>query len=357
MEFLYRNQDDKLTQLIRDNAKDKPVDSDRSVGSQQQQHQSYQQSIGAGFHNSEYDDRSLALSDRYVDPSVSSLDVGPKLLPLLSSFRLYGISLLFINYVVALFIYASVYPSVYWRANKAFSFVFSCHLLLHAVASIFAFIGFQILYRYQVVNDGTRPPFVLNEYLLIAVYVASCTILFFASSVVYGYGYNKFCLRLLTAATGGRGRPLRLRGPKTYPVCCEGYSPHIAAILMLILMVAAKAPLLYDQMILYQKHFKTITLVCIIIDVAYLFAWILLWLALTLKREWAFKVRYTNSEIGALLGVQTEEGRVVTDNTLMVMCGDDCFATDDESKRTAILQLAEKCGLGKSGRSGHGPCR
>lgn len=58
--------------------------------------------------------------------------------------------------------------------------------------------------------------------------------------------------------------------------------------------------------ILWKKEFylqheeKALLLSCIITDIFFLFAWIILWLLLTLKRDWNFKVVYHVHEIIAL---------------------------------------------------------
>jgi hypothetical protein len=70
--------------------------------------------------------------------------------------RLFGIPLEFVNFLLALFAYAIAYPSVFWRANKAFAFVFSSHLLIHIAVAIWGYLGFTILYRIQEANYG-RP--------------------------------------------------------------------------------------------------------------------------------------------------------------------------------------------------------
>jgi hypothetical protein len=99
------------------------------------------------------------------------------------------------------------------------------------------------------------------------------------------------------------------------------YGPHIAAIVMLVLMVALKAPIIYDLMVLYQHQSPPILFTCIVVDVVFLFwycrrfipldsvalflhRWIILWLALTLKRDWPFKVGHSVAELITMLKAQ-----------------------------------------------------
>lgn len=50
----------------------------------------------------------------------------------------------------------------------------------------------------------------------------------------------------------------------------------------------------------FQHEEKMLLLSCIVIDIVFLFAWIILWLILTLKRDWNFKVVHQVHEIIAL---------------------------------------------------------
>jgi hypothetical protein len=53
--------------------------------------------------------------------------------------------------------------------------------------------------------------------------------------------------------------------------CVCSYGPHIASIVMLVLMVALKAPIIYDLMVLYQHQSPPILFTCIVVDVVFLF--------------------------------------------------------------------------------------
>lgn len=61
------------------------------------------------------------------------------------------------------------------------------------------------------------------------------------------------------------------------------YGPHIAAIVMLIVMVGVKAPLMYDLMVLYQSQKRHVLFACILADVVFLF-----WLRPSLKTLHSF---------------------------------------------------------------------
>lgn len=81
----------------------------------------------------------------------------------------------------------------------------------------------------------------------------------------------------------------RVEGNK---LCCDGYLPHMDAIALLVIVAAAIGPTIYALLILYQHEQKALILSCIIIDVVYMFSWILMWLGMTLKRDWDFNVTH-----------------------------------------------------------------
>ncbi|KRY48944.1 Protein tincar [Trichinella britovi] len=245
--------------------------------------------------------------------------------------RTFGISLPFLNYACALAAFAIVYPSVFWRASRSFSLVFSMHLMIHAISALFCFVAYSILRQVYIAglyDPAHQTPFLLQEPFLVIIYLATTAVMLFASMVVYGYGYNKYCLCVLSA---------------------RGYSAHIAAIVMLVMMVLCKAPILYDLMVLYQHQPQPMLLSCIISDVCYLFLWILLWLGLTLKRDWTFTVRHTLTELGNLLDMRTLEGQACNESTLILLSDELAFATNNECKKLALLQAAEKCNNASKG--------
>uniref|UniRef100_A0A0R3QDK0 G_PROTEIN_RECEP_F1_2 domain-containing protein n=1 Tax=Brugia timori TaxID=42155 RepID=A0A0R3QDK0_9BILA len=76
---------------------------------------------------------------------------------------------------------------------------------------------------------------------------------------------------------------------------------------LLVLIVITKAPTIYAHMVIYQHEEKALLLSCIVVDIVFLFAWIILWLILTLKRDWNFKVVHQVHEIIALQMYLTDD--------------------------------------------------
>lgn len=72
--------------------------------------------------------------------------------------KLFGVPLEFVNLLFALIAYSCVYPSVFWRMSKAFSFCFTIHLVIHSITIIWTYLAFSILFRVQETNYYNARP-------------------------------------------------------------------------------------------------------------------------------------------------------------------------------------------------------
>ncbi|KHN72442.1 Protein tincar [Toxocara canis] len=319
---------------------------------------------------------------------LSGTPIGPNLLPILMHARLFGIPLEFVNLVLALFAYACSYPSVFWRVSKPFSFFFSAHLLVHIATIVWSYLGFSVLYRIQETNYASVRPVGLGQYLssskplkiyhplaIIATYVTTMVLINIAPIALYTYGYNKYFVNLMALQykNSARNQGTSVNGPpseyseyrrRSYQkppaakLCCDGYAPHITAIILLVLIVIVKAPTIYALMVLYQHEEKPLLLSCIVIDITYLFTWIIFWLILTLKRGWNFKVVHQVHEIIALQNAHQTMATTASSicdknpselkNALILMHGDQLYITDDPLAKQSVLRHAQKSGVGGS---------
>lgn len=59
----------------------------------------------------------------------------------------------FMNFVVALIVWSSRYPSVYWNTSKAFSLIFSIQMIVNAIDSLLVYAGVSVIYKLQVVGQ------------------------------------------------------------------------------------------------------------------------------------------------------------------------------------------------------------
>lgn len=197
----------------------------------------------------------------------------------------------YINYGLALVVFAVRYPAVFWKTNKALSFLFSLQLMGNAIQNLMALSAMSVMYKVHVIGPQNvlhkYEPFLLNTPISLLLYILSAIILTASSSVIYMYGYQKFMTFLQTE-----------RDKKTI-VLAEGktslwmYFPHTAALCTLIALVVCNGPLLYDFTIIYKGSLDGTVLVFVIATVLHLFLWIVTWLFLTLKMTWKFKLRVT----------------------------------------------------------------
>ncbi|KAI1708920.1 protein tincar [Ditylenchus destructor] len=321
---------------------------------------------------------------RITSEELADSPMAPNLLPILMHARLFGIPLEFVNFLVALVAFSCVYPAVFWRLSKPFSMCFSLHLLIHTVTVIWSYLSFSILFRVQETNYYSSRPVGIGQHLwslrplllyhplaVLACFVITLFLMHISPVALYAYGYNKYLQSVYmfrrsrgppsTAMNGNNGvingssmpgTPSsaaigRFTNENCRPpaMCCDGYGPHISAIFILIAIVAAKSSTLYALTLLYQHEDKPLILSCIVVDVVYLFTWILCWLFLTLKREWNFRVIHEVREILSLQEAQrTADGNIrnksITDlkNSLLLMHKGHLFVTDDPVAKPAIMR-------------------
>ena len=62
---------------------------------------------------------------------------------------------------------------------------------------------------------------------------------------------------------------------------------------VLIALAVCNGPLLYDYTLIYKGSLDGTVLACVIGTILHLFLWIVLWLFLTVKQKWTFKLRVT----------------------------------------------------------------
>ncbi|VDM10340.1 unnamed protein product [Wuchereria bancrofti] len=323
---------------------------------------------------------------------LTATPISPNLLPILMHARLFGIPLEFVNLLIALFVYTCAYSAVFWHTNKPFSFIFSLHLLIYSTTIIWSYLGFSVLHRIQETSYASIRPIGLvrspglGQYLIssrplkiyhpsaiIATYVMTIVLISIAPVALYMYGYSKYFISMsnvrqksafqnqTSSINGAQSEysEYRLRSSSKVPqarLCCDGYAPHIFAIILLVLIVITKAPTIYAHMVIYQHEEKALLLSCIVVDIVFLFAWIILWLILTLKRDWNFKVVHQVHEIIALQnGPQTmiaspkkimEKKPSELKNSLILMHGDQIYLTDDTIAKKSLLRQTQKIVIG-----------
>lgn len=62
-------------------------------------------------------------------------------------------SLEFMNFIVALIVWSSRYPSVFWSTSKSFAFIFSIQMIANAIDLLLVFAGVTVIYKLQIVGQ------------------------------------------------------------------------------------------------------------------------------------------------------------------------------------------------------------
>ena len=207
----------------------------------------------------------------------------------------YPCSAEYINYAIALLIFAVRYPSVFWKTNKGIAFLFSIQLVGNGIQNLVAFSAMSIMYKVHMMGPQNvlhkYEPLLLNTPISMLLYLLSCIIVTASSAVIYMYGYQKFMAFI------------QQEKEKQTIVLAEGktsvwmYFPHTAAMCTLIALAVCNGPLLYDFTIIYKGSLDGTVLVFVITTVLHLFLWIVTWLFLTVKMTWKFKLRYNNQSL------------------------------------------------------------
>uniref|UniRef100_A0A183D5Y1 G_PROTEIN_RECEP_F1_2 domain-containing protein n=1 Tax=Gongylonema pulchrum TaxID=637853 RepID=A0A183D5Y1_9BILA len=122
---------------------------------------------------------------------------------------------------------------------------------------------------------SSRPLKIYHPSAIIATYVTTIVLMNTAPIALYMYGYNKYFINLMNVRQKSASRSqassingaqseyseYRRRSSPKLPqarLCCDGYAPHIFAIVLLVLIVAAKAPTIYAHMVIYQVQVFTL---------------------------------------------------------------------------------------------------
>ncbi|CEF60023.1 Protein tincar [Strongyloides ratti] len=325
---------------------------------------------------------------RITSEELSFFPISPNLLPVLMHTKLFGISLEFVNLLIALLALSQRYPKLFWKTNETFSIIFSLFMIIHSITIVYGYLAFSILYRIQETNRYNIRPLTIglpisssknlifyHPISLIFLFLFDIIIMLLAPVALHLYGLSKFRLSILSVkekmsllhnklstTISGNGyyttnnSDLSTSQESNTTLCCDGYGPHMLAILVLVLTAISQCPTIYALMILHQYENKTILLHCIIVRVAYLFIWIILWLILTLRKNWQFKVTHPVNEIINLQNAQkvlnlsneeneSQDKRTLSSrlkNSMLIMQGDYMYLTNDVVMKQSIISLVHK---------------
>ncbi|XP_063223104.1 protein tincar [Bacillus rossius redtenbacheri] len=276
----------------------------------------------------------------------------------------------FLNYALALLVYAVRYPAVFWNTNKGFGLLFSFQLLANGLQSLLSFAGMCVLYKVQVYGPAealpllprrAESPLLLNTQVSLALYVLSSVLVLASSLVLYLYGYGRLTA-FLNQERERRVIVLRERRRGGW-----GYFTHCAALCVLLAIALCNAPLLYDYTVVYRASLDGAVLACVIGGILHLFLWVVVWLLLTIKQRWTFKLRVTVGRaavksarsVKLVTDVDLASGRQGPDDAgaavpLLVVGNGRTYTISEVSPKKAIMGVIQKAALDRKARAAQG---
>ncbi|XP_035896349.1 protein tincar [Anopheles stephensi] len=192
-------------------------------------------------------------------------------------------SLEFVNLAIALAVWAVRYPSVFWHTSKSFACLFSLQMIANGADILLSFAGASVLYKLQTLGQALplqAPALILNGTVTIALTMLALILTIASSMVLYLYGHGKLAARV---------RDRRMITAKQ-SADVWAYFAHCSSLCFVLALAVVKAPLMHDLSATYRGSLDGAVLAAALGSVIHLFLWIVLWLGLTAKRRWHFKL-------------------------------------------------------------------
>ncbi|XP_037093713.1 protein tincar-like [Pollicipes pollicipes] len=194
----------------------------------------------------------------------------------------------FLHLAAALLVLSVRYAAVFWDCQRVLAAAFSAQLLLNGAHLLLSFCGFSVLYKIHVYGGAALlrlpDPFLLNAPLTALLYGIASLLVLLSGTTVFLYGFQK-----LAAFVATHRRQL----PEMAEARCRlwGYFAHSAALCLLLAVGVADGPLLYDLSAVYRGSLDPASLAAVIGAIVHHFLWVVLWLVLTLRSRWQFRLR------------------------------------------------------------------
>lgn len=196
------------------------------------------------------------------------------------------VSIEFINYIMALFILNVRYASVFWKCQKLFTFIFSCQLLISFIEHIFSQATFEILYKTTINQDLIDASLPIPYSVISVLQILSLIILMYLLSFTFDYGMDQFQSQQNLALQTLRLKCFDKTNPE--PLCCQGYSIHCSSMIVLFFLIALKAPIVYEFVVIYKINQGSLILTTIIMEAVLFLVWVFSWFVFTVKTSWSF---------------------------------------------------------------------
>ncbi|KAF6217352.1 hypothetical protein GE061_001706 [Apolygus lucorum] len=268
------------------------------------------------------------------------------------------VSIEFFNYALALAVYAVRYPAVFWNTNKWWGTIFSFQLFINGLQNLLVYVGICVLYKVHVIGPSevlTSIPakfgagfFLLNAHVTLALLFLTVALVTSSSLVLYLYGYGRFQAFLSHEKAC---KLISVEGREW------GYLTHCAALCVLLAITVVEGPLLIDLAVIYKASLDSSVLFSVIAAVFHLFIWVVLWLILTLKQNWIFKLRVT---VGKAAVKSARSIKLLTDVELLSSCESSApllvvasgrtYTISDASPKKTIINAIHKAAMDRKSR-------
>ena len=251
----------------------------------------------------------------------------------------------FLFHIVALIIYSLQYASVFLHTSTHFSVLFAIQLLSASVFHVFSLSGECMLVKFQV-NERVfaNIQLLLSPIASVVLFAISNAAVFLSAFCLFAYGYNQYvqsCLRTITSITSvnSNGEAISRATDIHHRSICLGYKVHLTAAVALIVLLISRIPMLYDYIIIYRMTSLMVVLTCGIVELSYMVIWMLLWLRLTVRQKWQFRVGLCADNVLAKLQAEWNADTASTSSHQYHHISCNC-PRDVTAKRKTIFTIA-----------------
>ncbi|XP_037816402.1 protein tincar isoform X2 [Lucilia sericata] len=188
----------------------------------------------------------------------------------------------FINLLFALLVWCVRYPAVFWTTAKSFATIFSVQMIASALDIVFSFVGISNLFKLQIYSQGQpiqNAGLILNASVTLALFLLSVILILSSSMILYLHGHGRLSAKMRDRSI------ISLKSNESWI-----YFSHCASLCYVLALSVVKAPLLNDLNAIYRYNLHCPTFMAALVSVMHIFLWIIIWLGLTVKRKWSFKL-------------------------------------------------------------------
>lgn len=243
------------------------------------------------------------------------------------------LSLEFVNFIGALLVLTVRYPSVFWRANKCFSLLFSAHLLLNLLQSVIAYAAFQVAFKIFVCDPTHllirfRDSSSLNLVQLTVIFFLYLLVLHLSSLAMYVYGIQKY--------REYRYARTKYLQSKYESKSWHSYLAYILAMFFFLLLSLFVGPLFFEFVIIYCGSLSICALLVILSTIIYFTCWIILWVCLAIKANWSF--HYDDFEGDDFL---MNKMSMLEHSPLVIINGGKVYRVSEDIAKQAIVNFVQ----------------